>query len=422
MEEQILSILAEIDEDIPSYDGNLFDAGLLDSFNVIEIVSRFEEIFGVEVDAGDVIEENFHTKNAIVDVLRKYLEKKIECKNALLFVDELDDLKGIDIGGKKYFYKSIDKEINYDGKEWNQIKSIIESNEIDTLIGKEKDINVISRLLWECDQLMQYILIDTENERPVETENKQLNEKVWDLTAYNAKNAIMQSGWKNSKTREWFSDEEMRESVNNTYTKLLPYLNKETKVMEIGVGSGLICEAVAPDVKEYIGIDISDQTLSITEKRLTDKGIKNIAFFKNEAVNVNSKGFKDIDLIIMNSVSQCFPGYNYFIQTIENALSCMSDQGIIFVGDILDYDEREHWRNELNKNGKVINKRDLWYSRKFIDQLPAFIKGIDSVDISGKLYDIENELSLYRYDAMIYVDKNKEGQIARIKHMWAVGG
>lgn len=66
-------------------------------------------------------------------------------------------------------------------------KSIIESNEIDTLIGKEKDINVISRLLWECDQLMQYILIDTENERPVETENKQLNEKVWDLTAYNAK-------------------------------------------------------------------------------------------------------------------------------------------------------------------------------------------------------------------------------------------
>lgn len=45
MEEQILSILAEIDEDIPSYDGNLFDAGLLDSFNVIEIVSRFEEIF-----------------------------------------------------------------------------------------------------------------------------------------------------------------------------------------------------------------------------------------------------------------------------------------------------------------------------------------------------------------------------------------
>ena len=311
MEEQILSILAEIDEDIPSYDGNLFDAGLLDSFNVIEIVSRFEEIFGVEVDAGDVIEENFHTKNAIVDVLRKYLEKKIECKNALLFVDELDDLKGIDIGGKKYFYKSIDKEINYDGKEWNQIKSIIESNEIDTLIGKEKDINVISRLLWECDQLMQYILIDTENERPVETENKQLNEKVWDLTAYNAKNAIMQSGWKNSKTREWFSDEEMREYVNNTYTKLLPYLNKETKVMEIGVGSGLICEAVAPDVKEYIGIDISDQTLSITEKRLTDKGIKNIAFFKNEAVNVNSKGFKDIDLIII------FKNLRVFVKRLE---------------------------------------------------------------------------------------------------------
>lgn len=422
MEEQILSILAEIDEDIPSYDGNLFNAGLLDSFNVIEIVSKFEEIFGVEVDAGDVIEENFQTKDAIVDLLKKYLKKKIECKNVLLFVDELDDLKGININGKKHFYKFTDKDVNYDGKEWNEIKSIIESEKIDTLIGKEKDINVISRLLWECDQLTQYILIDTENEMPIETENKQLNEKVWNLTAYNAKNAIMQSGWKNSKTREWFSDEEMREYVNNTYTKLLPYLNKETKVMEIGVGSGLICEVIAPNVKEYIGIDISEQTLSITEKRLINKGIENIAFFRDEAINVASKGFKDVDLIIMNSVSQCFPGYNYFIQTIENALSCMSDKGIIFVGDILDYDEREHWKNELNRIGIVINKRDLWYPKKFIYQLPAFIKGIDSIEISEKLYDIENELSLYRYDAMFNVDKNKEGQIARIKHIWAIGG
>lgn len=41
MEEKILELLAEIDEGILSYDGDdLFEAGLLDSFQVIELVEK----------------------------------------------------------------------------------------------------------------------------------------------------------------------------------------------------------------------------------------------------------------------------------------------------------------------------------------------------------------------------------------------
>ena len=74
MEEKILKILAEVNEEILDYDGdNLIDAGLLDSFQIIDLVEMFEEEFDVEIDAELVVVENFRTKEAIIDMLEDIL-------------------------------------------------------------------------------------------------------------------------------------------------------------------------------------------------------------------------------------------------------------------------------------------------------------------------------------------------------------
>ena len=74
MEEKILELLAEIDEGILSYDGDdLFEAGLLDSFQVIELVEMLEENFDREIDAEHVVAENFATKEAILELMRRLL-------------------------------------------------------------------------------------------------------------------------------------------------------------------------------------------------------------------------------------------------------------------------------------------------------------------------------------------------------------
>ena len=77
MEEKILELLAEIDEGILSYDGDdLFEAGLLDSFQVIELVEMLEENFDMEIDAEHVVAENFATKEAILELMRRLLACK----------------------------------------------------------------------------------------------------------------------------------------------------------------------------------------------------------------------------------------------------------------------------------------------------------------------------------------------------------
>ncbi len=76
MEEKILDILAELNEDIPDYEGeNLFDAGLLDSLRAVDLVTELEDAFDIEIDAKYVVEENFKTKEAIISLVKMILRK-----------------------------------------------------------------------------------------------------------------------------------------------------------------------------------------------------------------------------------------------------------------------------------------------------------------------------------------------------------
>ncbi|MDT2305309.1 class I SAM-dependent methyltransferase [Paenibacillus larvae] len=51
-----------------------------------------------------------------------------------------------------------------------------------------------------------------------------------------------------------FSLEEMQEYIGNFQTKLKPHLTKESKVLEVGCGHGLLLFHLAPDVKEYVAM------------------------------------------------------------------------------------------------------------------------------------------------------------------------
>lgn len=75
MEQKVLEILEELNEDIPTYEGdNLFDAGLLDSLQAVDLVGELEDAFGIEIDAKYVVEDNFKSKDAIVALVKRLME------------------------------------------------------------------------------------------------------------------------------------------------------------------------------------------------------------------------------------------------------------------------------------------------------------------------------------------------------------
>ena len=72
MQEKIREILVDIR---PEYDfledKDFIEAGMLDSFDVLTLVTDLEEKFNIKIDGGDILPENFSSINAIKDLLIK---------------------------------------------------------------------------------------------------------------------------------------------------------------------------------------------------------------------------------------------------------------------------------------------------------------------------------------------------------------
>ena len=67
MKEKILKVLNEVRPDVDFLSiTELIDDGILDSFDIISIVSELNERFDIEITADELEAENFNTLDAIV--------------------------------------------------------------------------------------------------------------------------------------------------------------------------------------------------------------------------------------------------------------------------------------------------------------------------------------------------------------------
>lgn len=74
MEEKILEILGEVNEQLLGYTGdNMLKDGLVDSFELINIIGELEDAFNIEIDASYVIEKYFGNKDRIIELMSMLL-------------------------------------------------------------------------------------------------------------------------------------------------------------------------------------------------------------------------------------------------------------------------------------------------------------------------------------------------------------
>lgn len=72
MRQQIINILQEIRPEFDfNQDINFIEDGMLDSFDIVSLVTTLDEKFEISIDGMDIIPENFSTINAIVNLLIK---------------------------------------------------------------------------------------------------------------------------------------------------------------------------------------------------------------------------------------------------------------------------------------------------------------------------------------------------------------
>jgi len=300
---------------------------------------------------------------------------------------------------------------------FDRVRQLLDDAGTRLLVSEKRHIRMLNKLQWECPRLEMLFCADSNDvHREPEEISKFMQADMWDLVGLTSFDDISCGGWKSSYTGEWLSREVMDDYADNIRVKLLPYLNPATRVLEIGCSSGISLLRIAPLVGSYYGTDLSQTILSWTEREIARAGVSNVrlrSFPAHETHCVEERGF---DVVIMNSVIECFSGYNYLRDVLRQAIERMAERGVIFLGNLWDLDLKDRFVKSLIEfraanagkgyRTKVDRSEDLYVCRDFLRDLQHEFPEIGAIEFSETLGTAQSELSEHGFDAILHIDRS----------------
>lgn len=293
---------------------------------------------------------------------------------------------------------------------FQRVKGIIEDAQIGLLVTRNEYNETADHLQWECNTQPRYLTLDNNNrfnEMPAETETE--SQQLWDYVAKESEEDIIKAGgWIDSYSGAPFTAAEMEEFSENVRKKLEGYIDGSKKVLEVGCGSGLILRKIAPHVALYAATDISPVLVDKLSRYASETGMDNLVPRCLSAAQLHALDLGQFDIIILNSVVQYFPGHGYLRKVIAQCLELLTENGVLFIGDVMDLDSRsvlveEHIAYKKAHPAaptKLDFSTELFLSRAYFEQL-ATQEAVDTITASAKYGTLQNELTRHRYDVLI---------------------
>jgi thioesterase domain-containing protein/SAM-dependent methyltransferase/acyl carrier protein len=140
------------------------------------------------------------------------------------------------------------------------------------------------------------------------------------------------------------------------------------------------------------------------------------------------------DTIIINSVVQYFPDISYLERVITGALQVLKPEGFIFIGDVRHYDllESFHTSVQLHRAHDTLSveqlkkqiqrhlgqEKELLCSPDFFWSLAQQYDSICHVQIQPRYGQAKNELTKFRYDAILHGGRTVALQSEIVWHDW----
>ena len=140
--------------------------------------------------------------------------------------------------------------------------------------------------------------------------------------------------WTSRHTRQPFPDDEIEEWIGATLRLVLDL--SPSRVLEIGVGSGVLCARLAPGCESYLGTDFSARSLAELAEYLAAAGppLGHVRLMERLANDFSGLDDDAFDTVIVNSVVQYFPNAGYLDEMLAGALRVTRPGGTILLGDV----------------------------------------------------------------------------------------
>jgi amino acid adenylation domain-containing protein/non-ribosomal peptide synthase protein (TIGR01720 family) len=281
---------------------------------------------------------------------------------------------------------------------------------ISVLLTENAHNDKTDTLFWESADVQNIILLDRYGSF---SKKEDAFKKIWNHVSEETTEAINDYGWSSSYTAKSFSIEEMEEYISNFKTKLRPHLTTGSRVLEVGCGHGILLFELAPQVGYYHATDLAENILRKNKERLLRKSIYNAALEVCAASGIAGITEKDFDVVVCSSVVHYFPDTIYLERFILDSIELMKEEGILYLDDLMDLRQKENLiqstrsykREHPEAKVKTEWDNDLFVGPGFFEFLRSNHPEIVAVDITSKTGVIENELTKFRYDVMLKINK-----------------
>ncbi|MFE9611914.1 amino acid adenylation domain-containing protein [Streptomyces sp. NPDC006012] len=218
-------------------------------------------------------------------------------------------------------------------------------------------------------------------------------------------------GWNASATHQPIPADEMRHWLVSTLARIRRL--RPRRILEIGVGSGLLLNALAPSADTYWATDFSHSVLDkLAEQCATHPELARVQLRHREAIDLSGLPENTFDTVILNSVIQYFPSVDYLSQVLKGVLDLLAPGGCLFVGDVRNQRLAGRFYAELAEHTVegahartaaqlAEAETELLVDPDYFALLPQVFDRIDAVDLLVKRGRHRNELTDYRYDVLI---------------------
>ncbi|MGH3613703.1 MAG: amino acid adenylation domain-containing protein [Pseudonocardia sp.] len=192
-----------------------------------------------------------------------------------------------------------------------------------------------------------------------------------------------------------------------------------SRVLEIGVGSGLLLTKIAPGCGLYRGFDLSEEAVTALRRRVeADPALAGrVVLDARPAHDLEGLAADGpFDTIVINSVAQYFPSATYLVDVLRQAVGLLGPGGAVFVGDVRHAGLLRVMRAGVEAvrcgtgdparlrravDASVAWEGELLCRPDFFPALMAKIPGLAGADVRIKRATAHDELSRYRYDVVL---------------------
>ncbi|OSC19486.1 non-ribosomal peptide synthetase, partial [Mycobacterium vulneris] len=223
-------------------------------------------------------------------------------------------------------------------------------------------------------------------------------------------------GWNSSLTGEPIPLEEMEEWRSATVNRINAL--RPRRVLELGVGSGLLLSQIAPNCGEYWGTDFSAPAIHKLQAAVAAQPWGDRVRLRVQPADV-VEGLPEghFDVVVLNSVVQYFPSAGYLRDVMAATMRLLAPGGALFIGDV-----RNHSLQGAFQTGVALARTDatdaaeirqrvqramfgeaeLLLAPEFFTTWAADQPSAVGLDIEVKRGMADNELNRYRYDVSIH--------------------